>query len=296
MRLHLLVPLVPFVLGALTAAPAAYAGGPSVGQCLSATETALKLRNTHKLRQARAQLLVCAAPTCPAEVRADCTHGIDEVSALAPMVVFTVKTGAGQELSDVKVTMDGEVIADHLDGSALTLDPGSHEFTFVTAGQPSVTQTFLLHEGDKGRRETIAIGPAALPLTTVPGAAAPSDARPEPHPERGHGSVWRTVGWATGAVGIVGLGVGTAFGIMALSDKSNAHCDATTKTCLAGPLSDANTAGTVSTVGLVAGGALVAGGIALLLLAPTRDASSASIRVAPVIGVRDGGLSLTGTW
>src|ERR1019366_4336569 len=74
-------PLIPLVLVAATAATTAHAAGPSVGECLSATEAALKLRNDHKLREARHQLLICAAPSCPSDVRADCTHGVEETNA-----------------------------------------------------------------------------------------------------------------------------------------------------------------------------------------------------------------------
>ena len=112
------------VLAALTEAPVVCTADPSVGDCLSATEASLKLRADHKLRKARAQLLVCSAPSCPGEIRDECIHRMDEVNAGLPTVVFTVKTGAGKEMSAVKVTMDGEIVADYLDGSALTLDPG----------------------------------------------------------------------------------------------------------------------------------------------------------------------------
>ena len=70
----------------------------------------------------------------------------------------------------MKVTMDGEVLTDHLDGNPLTVNPGSHEFTFATAGQPPVTQTFIVHASETGRRETIVVGPPApaLPLVVPP--------------------------------------------------------------------------------------------------------------------------------
>ena len=140
MRALLSIPVVPFftvaALATLAVAPSAFAANPTVGDCLSATETSLKLRTDHKLRAARVQALTCSSASCPAEVREECLHRMGELNAAVPTVVFTVKTAAGDELAAVNVTMDGEAVADHLDGSALSLDPGSHQFTFDVAGQP----------------------------------------------------------------------------------------------------------------------------------------------------------------
>jgi hypothetical protein len=100
----------------------------------------------------------------------------------------------------------------------------------------------------------------------------------------------------TGAAGAVGLGVGVAFGFIAISDKSNAHCSAA-GVCESGPLNDAMRSATISTVGIVAGGVLLAGGAALVLWPPKGHASSsASVTVTPFVGTRDGRLLLAGTW
>jgi hypothetical protein len=309
MRLCLLVPLA---LAALTLAPVVQAAGPSVTDCLSATEAAPKLRASHKLREARKQLLVCAAPTCPAEIRADCTHGIDEVNATLPTVVFTVKSGTGQELSAVKVTMDGEVVAQQLDGSALTLDPGSHSFKFEMAGQAPVTQTFILHEGDKGRRETVVMGsaPSAGPVAVVPVpvAAAPVVAPPPPPPPvvlpppppettaavnaSGAMSGQRVLGIVVGSVGVAGLAVGGIFGGLAASSYSTANNECPSHSgCSPQAMNDRSSASTlasVSTAGIIAGGVLVVGGLTVFLTAPKHSAATVGLEVRP------GGLALTG--
>ncbi len=48
------------------------AEGPTMAECLAANESAIRLRSDHELRQAREQTLVCASPTCPAEVHNAC--------------------------------------------------------------------------------------------------------------------------------------------------------------------------------------------------------------------------------
>ena len=312
-RPHLLVPLA---VATLLAAPYARAGDPSVPECLTATENAVKLKKELKLRKAREQLILCGAPSCPSMVRADCTHGVDEVNGLLPTIVFTVKTAAGQELSAVKVTMDGEVVAEHLDGGPLTLDPGSHEFTFAAVGQPPVTQTLMLHANEKGRSETVLVGPPAPtptpPLPTAPALVSPapppstlaSQPSPPPTPIPVHepintGSGQRIAGWVLGGVGLAAAGVGV---VMAMEGQSQ-HNDAVS-TQLAGNTalaqseeSSANTTKTIGYATLGAGGALLVGGIVLLITAPSsRAATTSHISFHPLISKSEAGGGLSLDW
>ena len=96
--------VVPFALAAIMAAPAVRArtrASPSVSQPRRTPSSC----GQSQLRRAREQLLICGATTCPAMVRADCTAAWTRSTLLLPTVAFTVKTGAGQELSAVKVTI-----------------------------------------------------------------------------------------------------------------------------------------------------------------------------------------------
>src|SRR3569832_1401140 len=156
------------LLTVLTASLRAWAADPTTADCLSATESALTLRNQHKLRDARAQLLTCAAATCPSDVRDECVRRVAEVNAAMPTIVFEVKDGAGNDVSGVRVDMDGGVLAEHLEGTALSIDPGELTFMFTHAGDPQVQKLFVIREGEKGGRERIAKGPevAAAPVTT----------------------------------------------------------------------------------------------------------------------------------
>jgi hypothetical protein len=301
MRYRLLLPLL---FAGSTLAPLAIAAGPTTADCLAATESSLKLRNAHKLRGARGQLLICAAPTCPSDVRADCTRGIEEINAALPTVVFTVKSATGDELSAVQVTMDAEAVADRLDGTPLTLDPGSHAFTFAVAGQPPVTRTLILHEGEKARRETITLStpapavvapvPVLAPVVVPPAAPlaplAPTPAAPETSGGAGHGR--RLVGLVVGGVGVAGLAVGGIFGGLAASSWSTVKSQCPSfNGCSPTAVNDHNsavTSATVSTVGLVAGGVLVAAGVTIFLTAPKDAPVTAGLLIGPQ-GVAVGG-------
>jgi hypothetical protein len=278
--------VVALVAAGASVAPPARAGDPAIGDCLLAAEASLKLRAEHKLRVTRTQLLVCSSPSCPAEVRQECMKRIDEVNAAAPTIVLAVKNGAGKELAAVKVTVDGQVIADHLDGSALAVDPGAHEFTFETAGMPPLTETIILHEGEKDRRETVLLGgaqPARAPVEATPQEPGSDQTTSSAPP--GTGNTQRIIGLVTGGVGVAGLAVGTIFGILASSSWKSAQSDCPGHTgCGSQAMNEHSTAvtdATVSTVGFIAGGVLAATGVVLYLTAPKSGAPQVGLEARP---------------
>ena len=279
--------VVPSLITAVLASSPAHAADPTVSECLSASNLSLKLRSQQKLRQVRAQLLTCASASCPAEIREECSQRMDRLTASIPTVVFEVTDGAGHELSAVKVTMDGEVVANHLEGSALALDPGSHRFTFEATEQPPLTETLILHEGEQNRRESVTLesprpAPAPAPPTAPP-AAAPgvsTDATMPPRSEQsGHGR--RVLGLVVGSAGLAGVAAGGIFGALTFStwSKANSECPSHMgcPTSATNDRSSAVTFGTVSTVAFIAGGALLAGGLTLYVTAPKDRAPSVAL-------------------
>ncbi len=297
MRIARTAAFLALVAAAAAAAPSARADGPpGIGECLGAAESSLKLKTEHKLKAARAQLLICSSQACPGEVRQECMKRIAEVNEASATIVLAAKDGAGRELSSVKVSIDGVQVTDHLDGSALPVDPGSHEFKFEVAGQPPVTQTIILHEGEKDRRETVNMGGGA-PLPPTPRGneeTGPGPTAGAPPPEA-DGSTQRLLGIVAGGVGVAGLAVGSIFGLLASSAWSNAKKD-----CPNAPVcgsqkpieerSSALTAATISTVGFIAGGVLAGAGVVLFLTAPKSGAPQTGIVARP------GGLAVTGTF
>jgi hypothetical protein len=74
-------------------------------ECLDAHVKGQDLRRDGHLSAAREALRACAASTCPAIVRDDCTKRLDEAERAQPTVIFEARDGAGNDLADVKVTM-----------------------------------------------------------------------------------------------------------------------------------------------------------------------------------------------
>jgi hypothetical protein len=287
---------------------------------LSASETSLALRSQHQLRAARAQLLVCAHAACPADVRRECTRRVSEINAAMPTVVFEAKDASGNDISAVKVSIDGQPLVERLEGTALSIDPGEHSFTFEpqAPGQPAVQKKFVIREGEKERREVIALGtPAAStagsgmaaptsggsPTTTMGGAPeAPATPTGESSGPSGN-TTTRTLGFVVGGVGLAGVGVGITMLVLAnsLASRSDSENAATPGS----GHSDHEAAVSDQLIGLIVGGVGVAAlGVGTVLVltsghrasAGTAPAPSASVRLTPSIGPRSAGLGVVATF
>lgn len=273
----------------------ARAADPTTGDCLAASDASLKSGNEHRLRAERAQLLVCAAASCPADVRKECTRRVDEVNAAIPTVIFEAKDAAGNDLSAVKVTMDGEPLADRLDGIALSIDPGAHSFTFDAAGLPPVQKHFVIREAQKDRREPITFGAAAGPEATPQPTVGPPLPQPLAQSNSGLGAQ-KVLAIVAGGVGVVGLGVGTAFGLDAMFKRDSARkvCPMTFCDSAAGVnlWKDAKTLGNFSTVAFIVGGLGMAGATVLWLTAKPESDRAQSAQVSLGLGAID----VSGRW
>jgi hypothetical protein len=293
----------------------ARAADPKMSECLSANESAIKLRGEHKLRLARDQALVCAASSCPGEVREVCQKRVVQLNTAIPSVVFEVKDASGNDVSAVAVTMDGQPFAASLSGAAFPVDPGDHAFSFEVAGQPSVQKRLVIYEGDKGRRERIQIGGAHAAPTPAPETApAPLAATPletsaaTGFPSSGLGTQ-KIVGLTLGGAGVVGVGVGSVLGLLTISAWSSVktacgsggagNCSASNPSTVTSDHNTAQTDGTISTVAFIAGGALVATGLVVFLTGGHHnheESPAPTVAVVPSAGPGQAGFALSGTF
>jgi hypothetical protein len=266
--------------------------------CIAANEEALSLRKQGKLRESLRPLAVCADPACPAEVKAECAQRITDVKAALPTLTFVIKDRKGNDLTVVRVTMDGRPLPGALDGQPIPLDPGEHVFRFEAPGQPPLDKKLVLVAGEKDRREAAVLG-------------AP--------PPPGFWSAPRVAAVALTGAGVVGLGLGALFTAYAASAKSKEASDCTAAACLnyAQAVEDYHTAtrnATGSTVAFVAGGVLAGAGVVLFAVAPrARSApvtmggdppyplaqpapAGAILRLSPLVTGSGGGLALGGSF
>jgi hypothetical protein len=273
---------------ALLASPAARADGERE-QCASAADQAQQLRDEGKYRRAREQMLVCARDVCPGPIKRDCLDWLRQLDDVAPTVVFAAKEG-NKDLTDVKVTMDGQLITSSLDGRPIPVDLGKHIFKFEHGGQTQDAEV-VIGAGQKGRNISVTFG------------AAPPPPPPPPPPGGGDngggggGSLVPTI--AVGAIGVVAIGVGTYFG---LSGKSAVDDLQKCKPkCAESDVDSARTKLIVADISFVAGAVAIAGAIVLYLVRPKIEADVKSGKTSSIrldIGPSSGGgaAALSGTF
>jgi hypothetical protein len=118
-------------------------------ECTQAHLRAQRLHKQWKLKAARAELLVCLRPECPAIARNDCGPWLAEVETEQPTVVVSAIDAAGRETNDVRVAVDGELVGERLDGRPIDLDPGEHVVRCEMSGAPPVERHLFVKVGDK---------------------------------------------------------------------------------------------------------------------------------------------------
>ncbi len=275
---------------------AALPAGADVQACIAASEKGQRARAAGKLREARDQFTICGAESCPALVRNDCATWNAEVAAILPSVVFGARDKQGRDLFDVKVSMDGEVILEKLDGKSVAVDPGKHTFRFETPGAEPITEVVLIKEGERARvfNVTFDMGGDGSTSSAGGGSAAPgADKGHTPYP-------WIVVG-----VGAAGLLAGTIILLTAPERPSN--CSRETQTCTKLPgqseaefiesREQAGRADSQPVLGLAVGGiglALAAAGVVWHFLEPTGPRKEA--RVMPWTTGTASGFSVGGSF
>ncbi|HEY6459343.1 MAG TPA: hypothetical protein VIY73_04305 [Polyangiaceae bacterium] len=132
--------------------------------------------------------------------------------------------------------------------------------------------------------------PVAEPVVAPP----PTPLQPPPQPEKRGTPTGRVVAYVLGGAGVVGIGIGTGFGIDAISKNgaSNASghctggCDSTGKSLREQALSSA----TASTVAFGVGLAALAAGVVLYVVTP------GGVEVQPSVGASYGGVTVGKRW
>jgi hypothetical protein len=264
---------------------AAVAADVTKAQCIAGNTAAQSHRREGKLAAAREQLRMCSNPKCPALVATDCTKRLDELEAAQPTIVFDVKDGMGRDLVAVNVSVDGHLLTDRIDGTALAVDPGEHVFTFTVPEETPISRSLVLREGEKRRHERIVVGsPPATAAVATPTHSPPPPPMPVESDRAGLGTQ-KTLGLGAAGLGVAGVAVGTVFGLMAASEarKQKTNCESSSvcpnfdaaATAHANGLRDSN----ISTAAFIASGALLAGGAILFF-----TAGRSSDEVAPRAG------------
>lgn len=130
-------------------------------RCASHAEAGQTSRLAGRLRSAREHFISCASDACPRVVRIDCARWLSEVESEQPTVVVRARDADGQDVSDVRVFVDGEKVAERTDGLPIPVDVGERALRFERPGEPAIEQRVIVRSGERGRVVTVVIGQGA---------------------------------------------------------------------------------------------------------------------------------------
>ena len=221
-----------------------------------------------------------------ARAQAEGNAGIEEEAekrarALEPKLPKLTVVVAGSP-ADAEVTRDGVALGSASMNVPLPVNPGAHMLVVHAKGHEDTSVSISLREGEEKKVELRLGAPKKeIARATGPGPVD-SDARSL--------SPLVYVGFGTA---LVGFGVGTVTGLMAMGKASNAKDACPNNECTPSGLDavdSGRTFATISTIGFVAGGVGAGVGLYGLLLAKPKAGTSVAVSVGPTGG------SLRGTF
>jgi hypothetical protein len=231
-------------------------------------------------------------------------------TALEPSLAkLTIAVDPASDVAGLEVKRDGTLLGHAEFGVPIPVDPGAHIVAASAPQKKAWSTTVNVAPKETGAQVTVSMaddaapGVAAAPLaapvavgvTDLPSKAA------EPTPAGSNGSTQRTLGWVTAGAGVVGIAIGSVFGLDAKSKNdeatnqdgcSGATCKGPNSAQGAAASSEASSAATASTIAFIVGGVALAAGVVILLTAPSGHA----VQVAPTVGQSFGGLAAYGVW
>jgi hypothetical protein len=249
------------------------------------------------------------------------TKRADKLQARLPRLVVNVPEAS--KTPGLEIRRNGMLVGSAQWGTPVAVDPGEIELTATAPGKQTLRQTLRVEEGKTAtyslpalaQGEGGAVTPvapptpaAAAPAAALTPAAAPASPISAPAHDsaapKGHGNTALVLGLA--GVGVVGLGLGTVFAVMAKgkANDSKPYCNATSPNKCSdtgiGLRNQAIEKGNVATVASIAGGAaLVGAGIVWLLSGSSEDKHAeggAGLRASADVGVEHGAFYLQGSF
>lgn len=235
--------------------------------------------------------------------------------ALEPNLAKLVIAGAEStmKLSGLEVKMAGQPVARAQWGTPIPVDPGEVSFEVSAPGYkpwtlqaqvvPGPSQTEIeIPELQPLSPDAAKTEPQAVEVSGGDESTFGNDEAPASAPESG--GTLKTTGLVLGIAGVVGLGMGTYFGLSAKSKNDDSKDDCPNNQCetQAGldARNDAKSAATTSTVAFVLGGALLATGGVLYFMDDSSESASAStrrqLRWSSRVGPGSAQVGLEGTW
>ena len=240
--------------------------------------------------------------------RADRVALADErMRAIEPRLSqLVVVVGADVDIAELRITRDATVLGRAAWGTRMPVDPGEHVVEASAPGKK--TRRTVVTVGREGDVQTAVVAaladelpPDPPPLPAAASSLFPRAARPAidvPTAESVGLSTRRKFALASAGLGVVGLGVGSYFGLSAIQKHGDPAATCTTTPCSSTSVSlndEAKLAADVATVSFVIGLAAL-GGAAFLWFGDTPVRSTAQVRLSPSFRPGRSSVELTGAF
>jgi hypothetical protein len=211
----------------------------------------------------------------------------EHIKALEPKLV-RVRITVAQKVDGLEVKRDGALVGEAQWGTPLPIDPGDHLFEATAPTKEKWSQTVPV----RGEGQTVDVKVPPLtdaPLSSVIPPSTPQKKEETPPPKKkdgddeNDGSSQRLWGGVVGGIGLVGIVVGSVFGLSARSQWNEAVDLCKTNPCTnkdgIEKGKDAGGAADASTVFFVVGGVALAAGAVLWFTAPSGKSTSTARRL-----------------
>lgn len=190
-------------------------------------------------------------------------------------------------------------------GTPLPVDPGEYRIEVTAPGYEAWTTPIKVEAGGASASVRVpglvkSAEPIAVPIAAAPPAGASkqsSPAKPPPPAAKPGLTTGQTLGLVVGSVGVIGLGIGTYFGVRAIGKNSDAEPFCRDNRCVQSgiDLTDkAKSAARAANIAFAAGGALVAIGGVIFLSTGAHDADR--VALAPLLGPNTAAASISGSF
>jgi len=225
----------------------------------------------------------------------------DELEKRLARLSFTFPAG----MDSATLRLDGTEVGAGARGTAIPIDPGTHQIEVSAPGKKTWSTT--LDIADEAKTTPVAVPELEAEAVAEPETTEPTpEPKQEPKPAAKKESGSSTLGWVALGVGVVGVGVGSYFGLTTFSKKKEAddHCgdaigQSDANRCDQQGLDlrdEAKSAATLSTIGFAVGAIGVGAGIYFLATSGSGKEKSArsGLWVAPAVGPKGGAVTFGG--
>lgn len=219
-----------------------------------------------------------------------------ELERSLPRVVIELPQGTAP--GNVRVRLDGDVLVPGVVGAPLPLDAGRHIVEVSAPTKRTWAKTFDVGPDRTTSTLTVPKLEPEADASAAPLAAGPAPVAAPPPTKSGSGDGLRTVGLVVAGAGLVGLGVGTVFGLRAASQRDDADRSCAGRFCTDAGLAEhdrARTSALVSTIAFGVGAAATATGVTLLLW-PTSATSDPTARAPSRVRITARSVQAEVTW